>query len=102
MRVWRDYTQKDNQQLATAWQTVQGHRPGARSISAVVDWQQMTGCLVFCIITTILASNSWLYENFDTPMSPYCMSKLLLGNASLFHKLEMDAPFFKPCCLLSV
>ncbi|KAH9551661.1 hypothetical protein CY35_09G025100 [Sphagnum magellanicum] len=45
VRVWRDYTQKDNQQLATAWQTVQGHRPGARSISAVVDWQQMTGCL---------------------------------------------------------
>lgn len=46
VRVWKDYTQRDKHRLATAWQTVQGHRPGARGISAVVDWQQMTGCLV--------------------------------------------------------
>jgi len=46
VRVWRDYTQKDNQRLATAWQAVQGRKPGSRSISAVVDWQQMTGSLV--------------------------------------------------------
>lgn len=46
MRVWKDYTQKGKHRLATAWQTVQGHRPGARGISAVVDWQQRTGCLV--------------------------------------------------------
>ncbi|CAM6047767.1 unnamed protein product, partial [Sphagnum compactum] len=45
VRVWRDYAEKDNQRLATAWQTVQGHRPGVRSINAVVDWQQMTGYL---------------------------------------------------------
>ncbi|XP_024365360.1 regulatory-associated protein of TOR 1 isoform X3 [Physcomitrium patens] len=45
VRVWRDYTQKDNHRLATAWQTVQGHKPGSRSIDAVVDWQQTTGYL---------------------------------------------------------
>lgn len=46
MRVWRDYTQKDNHRLATSWQSVQGHKPGSRSISAVVDWHQLSGYLV--------------------------------------------------------
>ena len=46
IRVWKDYTQKDKHRLATSWQAVQGHRPGARSIDAVVDWQQITGSLV--------------------------------------------------------
>ncbi|BBN00072.1 regulatory associated protein of mTOR [Marchantia polymorpha subsp. ruderalis] len=45
VRVWKDYTQKDNQRLATAFQTIQGHKPGSRGISAVVDWQQYTGLL---------------------------------------------------------
>ncbi|XP_024383773.1 regulatory-associated protein of TOR 1 isoform X3 [Physcomitrium patens] len=45
VRVWKDYTQKDKHRLATSWQAVQGHRPGARGVSAVVDWQQMTGYL---------------------------------------------------------
>lgn len=45
VRVWKDYTQKNKQQLVTAWQTVQGHRPGVRNANAVVDWQQMTGYL---------------------------------------------------------
>jgi hypothetical protein len=45
VRVWKDYTQKDKHRLATSWQAVQGHRPGVRGISAVVDWQQMTGYL---------------------------------------------------------
>ncbi|KAG0616749.1 hypothetical protein M758_5G139500 [Ceratodon purpureus] len=45
VRVWKDYTQTDNHRLATAWQTVQGHKPGSRSISAVVDWHQMSGYL---------------------------------------------------------
>lgn len=45
VRVWKDYTQRDRQRLATAWQTTQGHRPGARSVNAVVDWQQLTGYL---------------------------------------------------------
>nr|PNR35773.1 hypothetical protein PHYPA_021623 [Physcomitrium patens] len=45
VRVWKDYTQKGKHRLASSWQAVQGHRPGARGISAVVDWQQMTGFL---------------------------------------------------------
>ncbi|KAG0566271.1 hypothetical protein M758_7G048400 [Ceratodon purpureus] len=45
VRVWKDYTQKDKHRLATSWQAVQGHKPGVRGISAVVDWQQMTGYL---------------------------------------------------------
>ncbi|CAM6087832.1 unnamed protein product [Calypogeia fissa] len=45
VRVWKDYMEKDKQRLATAWQTVQGHRPGSRGISAVVDWQQSSGLL---------------------------------------------------------
>ncbi|KAH9309836.1 hypothetical protein KI387_037747, partial [Taxus chinensis] len=45
VRVWKDYTQQDKQRLATAWQATQGHRPGARSVNAVVDWQQLTGYL---------------------------------------------------------
>ncbi|XP_057866862.1 regulatory-associated protein of TOR 1 isoform X1 [Cryptomeria japonica] len=45
VRVWKDYTQRDRQKLATAWQATQGHRPGARSVNAVVDWQQLTGYL---------------------------------------------------------
>ncbi|KAJ7559940.1 hypothetical protein O6H91_04G107500 [Diphasiastrum complanatum] len=45
VRVWKDYTQKDKQRLATAWQTIHGHRPGARGVGAVVDWQQLTGYL---------------------------------------------------------
>lgn len=45
VRVWKDYTQKDKQRLVTAWQTVQGHRPGVRSMNAVVDWQQLSGYL---------------------------------------------------------
>lgn len=44
-RVWKDYTQNDKQQLVTAWQTIQGHRPGTPKMNAVVDWQQSRGYL---------------------------------------------------------
>uniref|UniRef100_A0A0D6QVD8 Raptor N-terminal CASPase-like domain-containing protein n=1 Tax=Araucaria cunninghamii TaxID=56994 RepID=A0A0D6QVD8_ARACU len=45
VRVWKDYTQREKQRLATAWQATQGHKPGARSVNAVVDWQQLAGYL---------------------------------------------------------
>lgn len=45
IRVWKDYTQKGKHRLATSWQAVQGHGPAGLGITAVVDWQQMTGCL---------------------------------------------------------
>ncbi|MCO5592600.1 hypothetical protein L7F22_046603 [Adiantum nelumboides] len=44
-RVWKDYTKNDRQQLVTAWQTIQGHRPGSPKMNAVVDWQQSIGFL---------------------------------------------------------
>ena len=46
VRVWKDYTQQDRHKITTVWKTTQHHRPGARSVNVVVDWQQLTGCLV--------------------------------------------------------
>jgi regulator-associated protein of mTOR len=43
IRVWKDYSIKGKQRLVTAFSSVQGHRPGVRSINAVVDWQQQSG-----------------------------------------------------------
>ncbi|KAF3776242.1 Regulatory-associated protein of TOR 1 [Nymphaea thermarum] len=45
VRVWKDYTQSGRQKLVTAFSSIQGHRPGARGVNAVVDWQQLTGYL---------------------------------------------------------
>ncbi|XP_008799843.2 regulatory-associated protein of TOR 1-like isoform X2 [Phoenix dactylifera] len=45
VRVWKDYTLKGKQKLVTAFSSVQGHRPGVRSMNAVVDWQQQSGYL---------------------------------------------------------
>ncbi|KAK2981797.1 hypothetical protein RJ640_010314 [Escallonia rubra] len=43
IRIWKDYSSKGKQRLVTAFSSVQGHRPGARSVNAVVDWQQQSG-----------------------------------------------------------
>jgi regulator-associated protein of mTOR len=43
VRVWKDYSVKGKQKLATAFSSVQGHKPGVRSLNAVVDWQQTSG-----------------------------------------------------------
>ena len=48
IRIWKDYTVKGKQKLVTAFSAIQGHKPGVRSINAVVDWQQQSGYLV-CI-----------------------------------------------------
>ncbi|XP_011623063.1 regulatory-associated protein of TOR 2 isoform X1 [Amborella trichopoda] len=45
VRIWKDYTQRGRQKLVTALSSIQGHRPGARSVNAVVDWQQQSGYL---------------------------------------------------------
>lgn len=45
IRIWKDYTLKGKQKLVTAFSSIQGHRPGVRSLNAVVDWQQQSGCL---------------------------------------------------------
>ncbi|XP_065852819.1 regulatory-associated protein of TOR 1 [Euphorbia lathyris] len=45
IRIWKDYTMKGKQKLVTAFSSVQGHKPGVRSLNAVVDWQQQSGYL---------------------------------------------------------
>jgi regulator-associated protein of mTOR len=46
IRIWKDYTVKGKQKLVTAFSSIQGHKPGVRSLNAVVDWQQQSGYLV--------------------------------------------------------
>ncbi|XP_024982076.1 regulatory-associated protein of TOR 1 isoform X2 [Cynara cardunculus var. scolymus] len=43
VRIWKDYTSRGKQKLITAFSSIHGHRPGVRSVSAVVDWQQQSG-----------------------------------------------------------
>ncbi|XP_022733761.1 regulatory-associated protein of TOR 1-like isoform X2 [Durio zibethinus] len=45
IRVWKDYTLRGQQKLVTAFSSIQGHKPGVRSLRAVVDWQQQSGYL---------------------------------------------------------
>ncbi|XP_048235916.1 regulatory-associated protein of TOR 1 isoform X3 [Ricinus communis] len=45
IRIWKDYTIKGKQKLVTAFSSIQGHKPGVRSLNAVVDWQQQSGYL---------------------------------------------------------
>lgn len=46
IRIWKDYTLKGKQKLVTAFSSIHGHKPGVRSLNAVVDWQQQCGYLV--------------------------------------------------------
>ncbi|PWA73312.1 regulatory-associated protein of TOR1 [Artemisia annua] len=43
VHIWKDYTIRGKQKLVTAFSSIHGHRPGVRSVSAVVDWQQTSG-----------------------------------------------------------
>ncbi|KAF3448860.1 hypothetical protein FNV43_RR09576 [Rhamnella rubrinervis] len=45
IRIWKDYTSRGTQKLVTAFSSIQGHKPGVRSLNAVVDWQQQSGYL---------------------------------------------------------
>ncbi|KAI3968326.1 hypothetical protein MKW92_052315 [Papaver armeniacum] len=45
VRIWKDYMTKGSQKLVTAFSSVQGHKPGVRSMNTVVDWQQQSGYL---------------------------------------------------------
>ncbi|KAL5550675.1 hypothetical protein UlMin_000851 [Ulmus minor] len=45
IRLWKDYMSKGKQKLVTAFSSIQGHKPGVRSLNAVVDWQQQSGYL---------------------------------------------------------
>ncbi|KAJ7950080.1 regulatory-associated protein of TOR 1-like [Quillaja saponaria] len=45
IRVWKDYAMKGKQKMVTAFSSIHGHKPGVRSLNAVVDWQQQSGYL---------------------------------------------------------
>ncbi|GAV80856.1 WD40 domain-containing protein [Cephalotus follicularis] len=45
VRIWKDYSVRGEQKLLTAFSSIQGHKPGVRSLNAVVDWQQQSGYL---------------------------------------------------------
>ncbi|OVA17236.1 WD40 repeat [Macleaya cordata] len=45
VRIWKDYMSRGKQKLVTAFSSIQGQRPGMRSLNAVVDWQQQSGYL---------------------------------------------------------
>ncbi|KAK4776485.1 hypothetical protein SAY86_005173 [Trapa natans] len=45
IRIWKDYTNRDQQTLVTAFSSIQRHKPGVRTMNAVVDWQQQSGYL---------------------------------------------------------
>ncbi|CAJ2670929.1 unnamed protein product [Trifolium pratense] len=45
IRVWKDYSLRGKQKLVTAFSSIHGHKPGVRSLNAVVDWQQQCGYL---------------------------------------------------------
>ncbi|KAL2330577.1 hypothetical protein Fmac_018158 [Flemingia macrophylla] len=45
IRFWKNYTLKDKQKLVTAFSSIHGHKPGVKSLNAVVDWQQQCGYL---------------------------------------------------------
>ncbi|TYH81750.1 hypothetical protein ES332_D02G006700v1 [Gossypium tomentosum] len=45
IRIWKDYTLRGKQKHVTAFSSIQGHKPGMRSLNAVVDWQQQSGYL---------------------------------------------------------
>ncbi|KAG5106618.1 hypothetical protein JHK82_043588 [Glycine max] len=36
--IWKDYTLKGKQKLVIAFSSIHGHKPGVRSLNAVVDW----------------------------------------------------------------
>ncbi|CAH8391318.1 unnamed protein product [Eruca vesicaria subsp. sativa] len=45
VRIWKNYATKGKQKLVTGFSSIQGHKPGARDLNAVVDWQQQSGRL---------------------------------------------------------
>ncbi|KAK4392360.1 Regulatory-associated protein of TOR 1 [Sesamum angolense] len=56
IRIWKDYTAKGQQKLVTAFASIQGHRPGVRSVNAVVDWQQQSDVLYVTALLSFVFS----------------------------------------------
>ncbi|KAJ0637605.1 putative transcription factor WD40-like family [Helianthus annuus] len=59
VRIWKDDISRGKQKLVTAFSSIHGHRPGARSVSVVVDWQQQYGCMVLFLETRSSADSEF-------------------------------------------
>lgn len=89
IRIWKDYTSKGRQKLVTAFASIQGHRPGVRSVNAVVDWQQQSGYLV-CHHTIMICLCLFFYVS-DT------LTHMLLSICIIpIHLLYSALPSFHP------
>ncbi|XP_060176364.1 regulatory-associated protein of TOR 1-like [Lycium barbarum] len=93
IRIWKDYTARGQQKLVSAFSSIQGLRPGSRSVNAVVDWQQQSGYLFASgEISSIMA---WDLEKEQpvntTPTSSACSISAL--SASQVHAGQFGAGF---------
>ncbi|KAL6520870.1 Regulatory-associated protein of TOR 1 [Orobanche gracilis] len=93
IRIWKDYTLKGKQKLVTAFASIQGHRPGVRSVNAVVDWQQQSGYLFASgEISSIMAWDLEKEQLVNTiPLAPE--SRISALAASQVHGSQFAAGF---------
>jgi regulator-associated protein of mTOR len=65
VRIWKDYATKGRQKLVTGFSSIQGQKPGASGLNAVVDWQQQSGYLVYGhSINNMLSFYIWSCETY--------------------------------------
>lgn len=89
VRIWKDYTVKGKQKLVTAFSSIQGHKPGVRSLNAVVDWQQQSGYLV-CFLMLL-----YLYGLMDIMSFFLCSYSL---PTLFFYIASMPLVSYHPLC----
>ncbi|KAK4342647.1 hypothetical protein RND71_038463 [Anisodus tanguticus] len=100
IRIWKDYTVRGRQRLVSAFPSIQGHRPGVRSVNAVVDWQQQSGYLFSSSeVSSIMAWDLDKEQLVNTiPTSSDCSISAL--SASHVHAGHFAAGFVDGCIKL--
>nr|XP_016474837.1 PREDICTED: regulatory-associated protein of TOR 1-like isoform X3 [Nicotiana tabacum] len=100
IRIWKDYTVRGRQRLVSAFSSIQGHRPGVRSVNAVVDWQQQSGYLFSSgEVSSIMAWDLDKEQLVNTiPTSSDCSISAL--SASQVHTGHFAAGFMDGCVKL--
>ncbi|KAL5170118.1 Regulatory-associated protein of TOR 1 [Glycine soja] len=71
IQIWKDYTLKGKQKLVTAFSLIHGHKPGMRSLNAVVDWQQQCGYLCLSVGKPHLCMMWFVLNDDDTTAGSY-------------------------------
>ncbi|KAG4950235.1 hypothetical protein JHK84_043661 [Glycine max] len=75
--IWKDYTLKGKQKLVTAFSSIHGHKPGVRSLNAVVDWQQQCGYLTN--MHRVRSIMLWDVDINSKSSSSYCSVSVLVS-----------------------